>query len=69
MKKVLGAALLALSAMVPAADAWSQAAPRNTLVVLREIDADSYDPHKDGPLFIEAEKPGETDGARSLPRA
>jgi peptide/nickel transport system substrate-binding protein len=46
MRKVLGAALLALSAMVPAADAWSQAAPRNTLVVLREIDADSYDPHK-----------------------
>lgn len=26
--------------------AWAQAAPRNTLVVLREIDADRYDPHK-----------------------
>jgi hypothetical protein len=29
---------------------------------------DSYDPHKDGPLFVEAEQPSETDGERSLPR-
>ena len=29
---------------------------------------DSYDPHKDGPLFVEAEKPAEMDGARSIPR-
>jgi len=29
---------------------------------------DSYDPYKDGPLFIEAEKPCETDGERSIPR-
>jgi len=32
--------------MFSAEAAWAQAAPRNTLVVLREIDADRYDPHK-----------------------
>ena len=40
MKQVLAAALLALSA----GTALAQPAPRNTLVVLREIDADNYDP-------------------------
>src|SRR3712207_2861197 len=44
MKRMLGAALLALSVAAPAAGAWAQAAPRNTLVILREIDADNYDP-------------------------
>src|SRR5918998_6071427 len=44
MKRMLGAALLALSVAAPAAEAWAQAAPRSTLVVLREIDADNYDP-------------------------
>lgn len=47
MKRLLGAtAMLALAAAVPAADALAQAAPRNTLVVMREIDADNYDPHR-----------------------
>ncbi len=46
MKRLLGAALLAASAALPTAEALAQAAPRNTLVVMREIDADSYDPHK-----------------------
>ncbi len=40
MKSLLAAGLLALSAGV----AFAQPAPRNTLVVLREIDADRYDP-------------------------
>jgi glutathione transport system substrate-binding protein len=40
MKNVIAAALLALSA----GTALAQPAPRNTLVVLREIDADNYDP-------------------------
>jgi peptide/nickel transport system substrate-binding protein len=44
MKKWLYAGLLALGAAAPTADALAQAAPRNTLVVLREIDADRYDP-------------------------
>jgi peptide/nickel transport system substrate-binding protein len=45
MRKTLGAALLALAGIMPAADAIAQAAnPRNTLVILREIDADNYDP-------------------------
>jgi len=45
MKKVLGAALVALSATLPASDGFAQVAnPRNTLVVLREIDSDRYDP-------------------------
>ncbi|MCQ4161156.1 ABC transporter substrate-binding protein [Roseomonas sp. GC11] len=44
MRKTLGAALLSLAAAVPAADALAQAAPRDTLVILREIDADRYDP-------------------------
>jgi len=30
---------------------------------------DSYDPMKDGPLFIQNERPAETDGERALPRA
>jgi peptide/nickel transport system substrate-binding protein len=46
MKKTLGAALLALTAIVPVADALAQAAPRDTLVVLREYDADNYDLHR-----------------------
>ncbi|WP_338661715.1 ABC transporter substrate-binding protein [Pararoseomonas sp. SCSIO 73927] len=44
MKRFWGAALLAASAMIPAEQAMAQAAPRDTLVVLREIDADRYDP-------------------------
>jgi len=44
MKRFLGATLLAAAATMPAADALAQAAPRDTLVVLREIDADRYDP-------------------------
>ena len=45
MRKTLGAALVALAAALPVGDALAQAAnPRNTLVVLREIDADNYDP-------------------------
>jgi len=30
---------------------------------------DTYDPHRDGPLFVRAEKPAETDGEAVLPRA
>ncbi len=44
MKKWLLSGLMALGVAAPAADALAQAAPRNTLVVLREIDADNYDP-------------------------
>lgn len=44
MRKLLAGAMLALAAALPAGDALAQAAPRNTLVVLREIDADNYDP-------------------------
>ena len=45
MKTTIGAALLALAAAMPVGDALAQAAnPRNTLVVLREIDSDNYDP-------------------------
>ena len=40
---LLGSAL-AVSALMPVAGAWAQAAPRDTLVALREIDADNYDP-------------------------
>jgi ABC-type transport system substrate-binding protein len=38
--------LLAASALLPGAEAMAQAAPRDTLVVLREIDADRYDPQR-----------------------
>jgi len=48
MKNALKAALLGLAAALPAAvpstGALAQAAPRDTLVVLREYDADNYDP-------------------------
>ncbi|WP_419897878.1 ABC transporter substrate-binding protein [Roseomonas sp. USHLN139] len=44
MKKTLAAAMLSLAAVAPVADALAQAAPRDTLVVLREYDADRYDP-------------------------
>jgi len=44
MRTAIGAALLALAATMPAQDALAQATPRNTLVILREIDADNYDP-------------------------
>ena len=44
MKKWLLAGMVAMGAAAPAAEALAQAAPRNTLVVLREIDADNYDP-------------------------
>jgi len=44
MRKLLGAILVAGAAALPQAEAWGQAAPRNTLVVMREIDADNYDP-------------------------
>ena len=30
---------------------------------------DSYDPMKDGPLFVKSEQPAETDGEAVLPRA
>jgi ABC-type transport system substrate-binding protein len=47
MKKILGAAMLALTAAaLPASGAFAQAAPRDTLVALRSIDADNYDPHR-----------------------
>ena len=29
---------------------------------------DTYDPHRDGPLFVSAEKPAETDGEAVIPR-
>ena len=44
MKKRLLLALLAASALLPVARSHAQSAPPNTLVVLREIDADNYDP-------------------------
>ena len=44
MRKILGGLLLAAAAAMPAGDALAQAAPRNTLVIMREIDADNYDP-------------------------
>ena len=44
MKKTLASGLLGLATLLPAAGALAQAAPRNTLVILREIDADNYDP-------------------------
>ena len=44
MRKILGGLLLAAAAAMPAGDAMAQAAPRNTLVIMREIDADNYDP-------------------------
>jgi ABC-type transport system substrate-binding protein len=44
MRKYIGFALLGLSALLSPAQSWSQAAPPNTLVALREIDADNYDP-------------------------
>ncbi|MFC7555383.1 hypothetical protein ACFQU7_28840 [Pseudoroseomonas wenyumeiae] len=42
MAGLLSGSLLALGALPPAAQA--QMAPKDTLVVLREIDADRYDP-------------------------
>jgi glutathione transport system substrate-binding protein len=44
MKKRLLLALLAASALLPVTRSHAQSAPPNTLVVLREIDADNYDP-------------------------
>ena len=44
MRKLIGAALLAVGAAMPSAEALAQATPRNTLTILREIDADTYDP-------------------------
>jgi glutathione transport system substrate-binding protein len=45
MRRTVNAALLALSALLPPLGAASAQAPqRNTLVVMREIDADNYDP-------------------------
>ncbi|MFM7415970.1 MAG: ABC transporter substrate-binding protein [Alphaproteobacteria bacterium] len=44
MKMKLGLAILALAVTLPAASSMAQTNPRNTLVVLREIDADRYDP-------------------------
>ncbi|MCR0984346.1 ABC transporter substrate-binding protein [Roseomonas populi] len=44
MKTFWGGLMLAASAVLPAAEALAQAAPRDTLVWLREIDADRYDP-------------------------
>jgi peptide/nickel transport system substrate-binding protein len=44
MKRTLLAA--ALAAAIPMADAAAQTAPRNTLVVLRSIDSDRYDPQR-----------------------
>jgi len=44
MRGLFCAGLLTLAAVMPAAEALAQAAPRNTLVVLRELDADNYDP-------------------------
>jgi peptide/nickel transport system substrate-binding protein len=41
---LLGGAALMFAGMLPALDAAAQVAPRNTLVLLREIDADRYDP-------------------------
>ncbi len=46
MKKTLGAAALALAAALPTSGAFAQAAPKDTLVALRSIDADNYDPHR-----------------------
>jgi len=42
--RLLGGMLLAAAMALPATDALAQAAPRNTLVIMREIDADNYDP-------------------------
>lgn len=44
VRKLLGTMLLAAAAAMPLGDALAQGAPRNTLVVMREIDADNYDP-------------------------
>jgi len=44
MKKYWGAAMFAVAATMPMADALAQAAPRDTLVWLREQDSDRYDP-------------------------
>lgn len=46
MSKTLKAALLSLAVLAPVSEALAQAAPRDTLVVLREYDADRYDPHR-----------------------
>ena len=44
MRTTVAAALLAIPALLLGTDAQAQAAPRDTLVVLREYDADNYDP-------------------------
>jgi glutathione transport system substrate-binding protein len=44
MKKRIALALWAASALVSSAPSGAQPAPPNTLVILREIDADNYDP-------------------------
>jgi glutathione transport system substrate-binding protein len=42
--KTMGAAALALAAMLPWQQAAAQANPRNTLQILRALDSDNYDP-------------------------
>ncbi len=44
MRKSIGLAVLGLSALIAPARSWAQPAPPNTLIALREIDADNYDP-------------------------
>ncbi|MBR0679150.1 ABC transporter substrate-binding protein [Roseomonas eburnea] len=44
IRKTIGAVALALAAAMPAQQAAAQANPRNTLVVLRFLEADNYDP-------------------------
>ena len=46
MKRWMIAACLALPISVVSSQGWAQTAPRDTLVVLRSIDADNYDPAK-----------------------
>jgi len=43
---LLGGTMLSLAGLLPAGQAAAQMAPKGTLVVLREIDADRYDPHR-----------------------
>jgi ABC-type transport system substrate-binding protein len=47
---LLAAAALALGGALPGASALAQAAPRGTLVILREIDSDRYDPARTAAL-------------------
>ena len=44
MRKLFRVALFGLAALAAPGVAWSQPAPPNTLIALREIDADNYDP-------------------------